>query len=582
MSPALAAMLLLALALSLLVSAPASANRQTAMRQVGEKAWEFERFDTDIQVNTDGSLSVRETQVVNFTGSFSFLNRDLVSTKASFSDGRSYGRVRYSDIKVYDIDKKPTTFKVEKLKGGKRVHLSFTALNEQKGWIIEYRMTGAIIYSKDYDRLYFNTVTTDRSVPIKSSRTTVSLPAGIDMANVKTKEYVNEASPPSSVTSGRDGDKLWWEAKDISPYTTLTIDVAFPKGYVAVPLTYRAWFGALMISFAAILAFGFLAGMILLWYRKGRDVAAPELDVVQYTPPPDLKPMEVAYLVNEGTLSPDITATIVDLAIHGRLVITEQEGGTIIKHAEYGFQKRQVSEEGLEPFEQAIMNGLFASGDSVTQDDLEDKFYTHISGIESKLKEQVLSKGFFDGDPNKVKAHYRLIGFALLLLIVPVAYSVRWFDLGYAYTLIPAFAIAGLSMMIVGRYMSRRTAKGSQALSYVNGYKDYMGTAEREELKLMTPENFQENLPYAMVLKVAGPWAEKFKDIYTSPPDWFVSYYPGATFSTVYLASSLSTMQTAVGSTLTSSPSSSSSGGGGGFGGGSSGGGFGGGGSSAG
>jgi hypothetical protein len=169
MSPALAAMLLLALALSLLVSAPASANRQTAMRQVGEKAWEFERFDTDIQVNTDGSLSVRETQVVNFTGSFSFLNRDLVSTKASFSDGRSYGRVRYSDIKVYDIDKKPTTFKVEKLKGGKRVHLSFTALNEQKGWIIEYRMTGAIIYSKDYDRLYFNTVTTDRSVPIKST-----------------------------------------------------------------------------------------------------------------------------------------------------------------------------------------------------------------------------------------------------------------------------------------------------------------------------------------------------------------------------------------------------------------------------
>ena len=104
---------------------------------------------------------------------------------------------------------------------------------------------------------------------------------------------------------------------------------------------------------------------------------------------------------------------------------------------------------------------------------------------------------------------------------------------------------------------------------------------EQEEMKFMTPENFQANLPYAMVLGVADKWAEKFKDIFTSPPDWYRGYYPGSAFSTVYLADSISRMQTGVGGTLASSPSSSG-GGGGGFGGGSSGGGFGGGGSSAG
>jgi len=580
-----ALLLLVVLALLGMVAGIAGATPLARSRRYAQtdqtKTWEFERFDSAIKVNKDGSLTVRETQVANFTGTFTFLNRDLVGTKANFTDGRSYGRVRFKDIKVFNLNGTPyNSFEVQKMKNGTRVHIVFGARNEQGGWIIEYRMTGAIIYSKDYDRLYFNTVSSDRSVPIKSSKTTVALSAGTDMTKVKTKEYVDSNSPPGNISSGRDGDLLWWQAANIPAYAPVTIDVSFPKGLVAVPLTYRAGFGALMISLAALLALAVSAGMLLLWWRKGRDIGAPELDVVQYTPPPDLKPMEVAFLLNESTGTTDITATIVDLAIRGKLVITEQEGGTILKHKEYGFQLKDASGAGLDSFEKEIMNSLFESGESVTQDDLKDKFYTHISGISEKVKEKVLAKGLFDGDPGKVKGHYNVIGLITLLLIVVLIYSARWIDPGYLYALIPGIVISGLMVIIVGLFMSRRTAKGSAELSYVNGFKEYMATAEAEEMKLMTPENFQTNLPYAMVLKVAREWAGKFADIYTSPPDWFHSY-PGATFSTLYLADSLTSMQTSVGSTLASSPSSSGSGGGG-FGGGSAGGGFGGGGSSAG
>ena len=580
-----ALLLLVVLALLGMVAGIAGATPLARSRRYAQtdqtKTWEFERFDSAIKVNKDGSLTVRETQVANFTGTFTFLNRDLVGTKANFTDGRSYGRVRFKDIKVFDLNGAPyDSFEVQKIKNGTRVHITFNAFNERKGWIIEYRMTGAIIYSKDYDRLYFNTVSSDRSVPIKSSKTTVALSAGTDMTKVKTKEYVDSNSPPGNISSGRDGDLLWWQAANIPAYAPVTIDVSFPKGLVAVPLTYRAGFGALMISLAALLALAVSAGMLLLWWRKGRDIGAPELDVVQYTPPSDLKPMEVAFLSNESTGTSDITATIVDLAIRGKLVITEQEGGTILKHKEYGFQLKDASGAGLDSFEKEIMNSLFESGESVTQDDLKDKFYTHISGISEKVKEKVLAKGLFDGDPGKVKGHYNVIGLITLLLIVVLIYSARWIDPGYLYALIPGIVISGLMVIIVGLFMSRRTAKGSAELSYVNGFKEYMATAEAEEMKLMTPENFQTNLPYAMVLKVAREWAGKFADIYTSPPDWFHSY-PGATFSTLYLADSLTSMQTSVGSTLASSPSSSGSGGGG-FGGGSAGGGFGGGGSSAG
>jgi len=546
------------------------------------KSWEFERFDTDVTVNTDGSLTVRETEVANFTGSFTFLNRDLTSTKANFTGGRTYGRVRFKDIKVFDLQGQPaSTVKIENIRGGKRVHISFNATNQQRGWVIEYRMTGALIYGPDNNRLYFNTVSTERDVNIKSSRATVKLPTGVPMDKVKTVTYPNTSNPPATQTSGREGATLWWQSTNIKPFTNVTIDVSFPRGFVQVPITYRSWFGAVIIALAAILAFGALGLMLLLWWRKGRDVAAPSLDVVRYEPPPDLRPMEAAFLMHEGTAASDISATIVDMAIRGKLVITEQEGGTILKHKEFGFERKPSVLDDLAPFEVAIMDGLFETSNSVTEDDLHEKFYTHISGIESNLKEQVLSKELFDGDPGAVKGHYHVIGLVLLLLLIPLFLSVAWFDPGYVYAFVPGLAISGLSIMIVGHFMSRRTAKGSEALSYLKGFAEYMRTAEREEMKLMTAENFQANLPYAMVLGVAKEWAGKFQDIFTEPPDWYRSYYPGAVFSTVYLTDSLTTMQTSMASTMTSSPSSSS-GGGGGFGGGSSGGGFGGGGSSAG
>ncbi len=579
--------------LCLAVAAPAAPAGQSpgAVRapggpdvaQLQTKTWDFERFDTDIKVNTDGSLTVRETQVANFTGSFSFLNRDLSSTAARFSEGRTYGRVRYKDIRVYDLSGKPYgSWEVQRPGGGiTRVRISFSATDRQMGWIIEYRMTGAIIYAEDYDRVYFNTVSIDRDVAVRSSRSTVTLPEGTDMKQVRAASYPDKTYPPASSTSGVDGDTLWWESRTIAPRTTLTVDVAFPKGTVQIPLTYRKSFGILVIVLVGIAVVLVSGGMIWLWSKKGRDVKN-EVTVVQYEPPPDMRPAEVGMLMNEKPLTKDITATIVDLAVRGRLVITEEEPkGMLKKRSEFGFEKRNVDNSDLAPFEAEVIDGLFESGTMVSESDLKERFYTHIKSFDRELKEQVLAKGFWDGSPEKVKGRYTTIALALLLLIVPVFLVIpRWIDLGYLIALVPGLAICGIVVFIVGRYMSRRTARGAEMYAYVLGFKEYMATAEQEEMKLMTPENFQANLPYAMRLGVAEKWSEKFKDIYTEPPDWYRGYY-GGPFTTVYLASSLASMDSRMGTTLTSQPGGSG-GGGGGFGGGFSGGSFGGGGSSAG
>ena len=570
------------LAVLLLMATGAAAVPFTgASRHAQVKEWDFERFDSAITVNKDGSVRVRETEIANFTGSFSFLNRDLPTTKGSFTEGRTYGDVRYKDIKVYDLNGNPwPSWKVEKFSDGRRVRIDFSATNEQKGWIIEYTMTGVIIYAKDYDRLYFNTVSINRDVPIKNSKVAVTLPPGTDMSKVKSTAYPSQSSPPTSVKSSTAGNTLMWESTGIAPQTTLTIDVAFPKGVVQVPLVFRMWFGILAICLAVLLILIIAGVMLWLWNSKGRDTAAPALDVVQYEPPEGLRPAEVGMLLDESPRNSDITATIVDLAIRGQLVISEGEASGILKHKEYSFESKGASTEGLEEFETDTLTGLFESGSPVTQADLKDKFYTHIPIIAGALKRLVLGKGFWDGDPGAVKRKYYVIGVILLLLMIPVYFTRSWFDPGYLLAFMPAMGISGIVVIIIGRYMPRHTEKGAQMYSYIAGFKDYLSTAEKEEMKFMTPENFQTNLPYAMVLGVTQQWAEKFKDIYTSPPDWYRGYYAG-TFSTLYLADSLADMQSTVYSTLSSSPSSSS-GGGGGFGGGFSGGGFGGGGSSAG
>jgi len=77
------------------------------------------------------------------------------------------------------------------------------------------------------------------------------------------------------------------------------------------------------------------------------------------------------------------------------------------------------------------------------------------------------------------------------------------------------------------------------------------------------------------VLRLEKAWAEQFKDIYTTAPNWYEDQ-AGGVFNALYLTRGLGTFEAKAASTLASKPSSSGGSGlgGGGF----SGGGFGGGG----
>ncbi|NPV59584.1 MAG: DUF2207 domain-containing protein [Actinobacteria bacterium] len=552
-----------------------------------QKSWEYSRFDVDLQVNPDSSLSVRETLVADFHGSFSFLTRYLPEEEKRFDEGKTCGRVRVHDIAVHDLEGNPydpDLWSVGRDSGGVNVRIEFKATDESRGWILSYRMTGVTVFAPGYDRLYWNAVPPDRNVSIRTSRITARLPKAVEMSEVRTEVYLDPYEPPASHEHGVEGTTLWWEAKDIPAYTTVTIDVSYPKGLVRKPWQFTAPCAFLVFGGGAALFLASLAFMLLRWWRQGRDVERSQGNVVRYDPPAGLRPAMLAMLMREKPRVEDISYTIIDLACRGKLSIVEKEGGGFLNKVKFGFKRRTRDGSDLLPYEKLILDGLFEKGDEVDEDDLRYSFYTNLPAILEGISDEVMARGLFLGEPRSVRSAYNWAG-ALLALPPTVAVILLYFifDLGWFIYLPAGFIAAGVCVAAIGVFMPRRSAEGSRAYQDALGYKEFLSTAERQELAYMTPENFQANLPYAMALGVEESWAGKFKQIYMEPPDWYRG--GSASFNAVYLASSLSHMAGNLDHTLASSPSSSGgsgSYGGGGFGGGFSGGGFGGGGTSAG
>jgi hypothetical protein len=550
------------------------------------KSWEFERFDSDIQVHTDGSFTVRETQVVNFTGSFSFLTRDISTRTAGFEDGRTYGKVRVKDIEVFNLDGTPydgSLWEADSYAGGELIRINFQARDEQRGWIISYRMKGSMIYAEDYDRLYWNAIPLDREVPVKSSRITVRLPEGAPMSEVRYTDYYIVPYPPGDKDSGRDGDVIWWEAHDIPSYFDFTIDVAFPKGTINKPWPYRTSTLWVMLGLAFAIFLATLALMLGLWAWKGRDASGGPLPGVSYEAPQELRPAVMSMLVHQQPKLEDISATIIDLAVRGRLKIIEEEDAGL---KEFSFERTGDSKQGLLPYEVTVMKGLFEKGDRVDEEDVRmgSRLLIFMNGVRDETRKKKL---FYD-DPEKTVGLFFKWALALILVPPVVLFILHfWADLGYVWLLLAGTVFAGIAMWAIGHAMPQRTPLGSRLYWQAMGFREYLKTAEAGETESMTLQNFQDNLPYAMALGLADRWAGMFAGILTVSPEWYSG--PAGGFDTVGFTSGLSTMGRGLmfsGSTTSSGGSGGgfSSGGfsSGGFGGGSSGGGFGGGGSSAG
>src|SRR2546421_10658680 len=173
--------------------------------------------------------------------------------------------------------------------------------------------------------------------------------------------------------------------RGLSPGEQLTIVVGMKKGVAgnnlapmlkAKPRTFLEFFDISPATVAGAVLI-FLIGAVWLGrmvWRRGRDMEyasayystrdptervrplfRPEAVVPEYAPPDKLRPAQLGLILDEAADTKDVTATIVDLAVRGYLVIKDIQG----KH-DWELVPTKQDATGLLPYEEKIFTGLFA------------------------------------------------------------------------------------------------------------------------------------------------------------------------------------------------------------------------------
>ena len=571
MRPRRSILLSLAFVLGVCISPLAAQDRSLAIRG----------FDARIVVRPDGMVDVTETITAEFTGSWNGLYRSI---PVDYRTPQGLGWTLRVEV-LGATDEQGRALRIETSRDRHFLKTKIWvpgALDVTRTIVLRYQAPNGLRFFEDHDELYWNVTGDEWDIPIGMATARIELPPGATglRSTAFTGVYGSTAASAKITTEGRVLRVATREPLEFRE--GLTVVVGWDKGLVAAPTNTEEALALAESNWPLVIPPLVFAGMLLLWWKVGRDPSNLPA-VVQYEPPGGLTPAEAGTLIDESVDMRDITATIIDLAVLGHLRIEEREEKVFLglwDRTEFVFHPTQPP-EGTRPLvahEQRVLAGIFDGHDGeIKLSDLKNEFYIELPGIRNAVYDRLKDRGLQRIRPDKVKHYWILAGifFGLIVALVgggPLA--VRWSMAPMPFVL--AGIVSGLIILLFAQIMPARTAAGARMLEKVRGFEEFLRRVEsdRFERVVRTPEMFERFLPYAMAFGVEAKWARAFRNIYTQPPTWYVGSHV-AMFNAGSFSSRLSDMSTQAGKTMSSSPRSS---GGSGFSGGSSGGGSGGGG----
>jgi uncharacterized membrane protein YgcG len=561
-----------------------------------DEGWVIKSFDSDITVGSDARLTVVEDIRVDFGaqqkhGIFRTIplryhysdtqDRYYNLTVESVTDGT--GAIPFGD----SIDSDNELIKI----GDPDVLVTGT-----QRYVITYAVAGALNSFSDHDEIFWNVDGALWPVPKEKVTATIHLPAGaFQMAAC----YQGAPGSTEACEYNQAGDDVTYTStRTLESGEEMSVVAGLVSGVVAVPAPQlegrRREFpqdafdlNPLTIGLALLVLIGGIGLVVWNWLAHGRDReyltqfyltndprehAAPafahQAIAVEFEPPQKLRPAILGVVLDESADTKDVTATIVDLAVHGYMTITEVPG-----KKDWIFTKQSDDERALLPYEKEVLDGVFLAGREVNLSDLKGKFGPSLQNAEKWMYAEAMSRRLFTSGPRQSRAEWGCIGIAVVIvggaLAVMLGLAFGWGLLG------AAVAIVGLVLTASFPFMPQRTAAGRELMQRALGFRLYMTTAEKYREQFAAKAGiFNELLPYAIVFGCVALWARAFEGIDTSQSGgWYVGQ--GA-FQAALLSSSLETMNANISSAITYTPpsSGSSSGfGGGGFSGGGGGGG---------
>ncbi|HEX6588213.1 MAG TPA: DUF2207 domain-containing protein [Longimicrobiales bacterium] len=583
-----AALLLLAAAVSPLAAQKGAAPGGCAPENARTIC--YSRIEAEYAVSRRGHVDVTERYTVRFNGDWNGITRELIA-RATAHDFRD-DRVREDDpdrsFRHVDIDVRGATdasgtpLRVEEERSGDDIQLRIwvpDARDAERTVVLRYRIHEGVTFFAKHDEFYWNVLGTTSTAPVARMDVHVLPPMGA--AGVRAIANAGAFGTQSGNADVQASAERITATSliPLGPGLGFTIVAGWDAGVVDRPGPLERALDAIARWWGLVLPLVSLVLMWKLWQRRGRDPAMLPI-VTQYEPPAELTPGEVGTLLDERADMRDVTATLVDLAVQGRMRIEEVEG-TKVFGMEFGEDYRfvdtapGVSARPTKRHEALLHAALFEGAGSRELSDLKNEFYRDLPGIREAMLDALVDSGVYVSRPDRTRALWAVgafvIGFALFGLLA--------FTGAGHITLIVVPPLAALPVLVFGWLMPRRTVKGTRTIERLRGFREFLTRVDGDRLRRMNvdPSSFERMLPYAMAFGVEQKWAEAFEGLAQQPPQWYRARH-GGTFHPTVFVSDLGRMSTRTASMMSSRPSSSGSGGSGFSGGGSVGGGGGGGG----
>jgi uncharacterized membrane protein YgcG len=561
-----------------------------ALVLVGNPAWaqqreqKLKKFFSEIVLAPDGKVAVTEKITFRFIGGPWHGIYRTIPVEYVGPSGLNYSL--FLDVqRISDEDGQPLRYESTRQRQYRKLKIFIPgADNSTRTVSIEYVVSDALRWFEDHDEFYWNITGDEWDLPIESAGAHIVFPSNATglRANAYTGAYHSKGREAVAEIAGTGVDVA--TTAPLGIHEGLTVAVACDKGIFKEPSSLAKIGFYLRSNWPVAIPFAAFLLMFRQWWKRGRDPRLGPI-AVQYEPPDQLSPGEVGTVIDNSVDMRDITASIVDLAVRGFILIEQQTkdhllGLTHSKEYLFHLKKARAEWTVLKAHEQQLLDGLFTTGnagDTVSLSDLHNRFYQNIPGIKNSIFASLVGRGYYGKRPDSVRSNYIVFGFVAGFILIGAG---SWLARHSGMTTLPFLAAGLLTAAIIcgfGWFMPARTQAGARALQGILGFEDFLDHVESDRFNRMikTPEMFEKFLPFAMALGVEKNWSRAFQGIYTQPPRWYQGPY-GPVFYPQLLVGDLNSMSTLAGTAMASAPRSAQGSGfsGGGF----SGGGFGGGG----
>ncbi len=507
----------------------------------------WRNYDFDITIQPNGDLRVVETQVIEFQGGpfregyadIPLANTDGITDVSLTEPGHPYTEGTVSPYQY-------TTYN-----DGQTLTITWglpQVTDETHTFVLSYTVHGAVRQYASGDKIRYTLVapaSADDDFTIYASKAVVHLPPNGPLINDP-----DSIGAPMQWQTALDNESVTFNStSSFNASQGLAIELVFKHGAVSAPVpSWQAGFDQqsnyeenvkpvidlILWGIALAMLVAVPGALYLIWYLFGRDPAASIAPDYLPEPPSDLPPGLAGVLVDEHADLRDVTATLVDLARRGFLIMEEQETpGAFGTAAKSYILHAKDQPSGLRPYENRLYNALFSGRDTVNMGSMPASFFSALSSIENMMYDEVVKEGLFRSNPESARGTYRTLGVVLVGLAVLagciLSSLTETVTVSVLCPVVPV-VLFGLGLAILSSWMPARTRKGAEETAKWRAFQKYLGNIQKYKDIGQAADQFEKFLAYAVAFGLERRWVSAFAQApsttFVPIPIWYRPWRP--------------------------------------------------------